>query len=264
MRGLARATGLIVAGMALVASSPLAEDGRAEPHHQLGTERGTPFPGSASIVLDNAVVRPGDATSYVVSLDTTGSDVLGPVPLAFYGGENPAGLPWMETTINDVYIFSSAGVYTSESIFAGETVGGSTLIGPNFAQPAVPVSLPNNTGLDQPVGGVARITFRVPVGTIPGSYVVQGTFSYSYFLPEFPFFHTATLNPGQVTTDTLTVLRAFGDMDGNGSVGIEDVASYIDVLLGTNTNPDDIDTADISRDGNADGVDVQLFVDLLT
>ena len=64
-----------------------------------------------------------------------------------------------------------------------------------------------------------------------------------------------------------TVLEVFanplGDIDGDGDVDRADLDLFVEVLLGTDVDPDHVDAADLNIDGRADGRDVTIFVDVL-
>jgi hypothetical protein len=52
-----------------------------------------------------------------------------------------------------------------------------------------------------------------------------------------------------------------GDIDCNGELNDLDVVLFVNVLLGTETDPDYIDRSDLNDDGETDGKDVQPFVE---
>lgn len=54
-----------------------------------------------------------------------------------------------------------------------------------------------------------------------------------------------------------------GDLTGDCRVDIDDVAPFIDVLLGVNQMPDDVIAADINADGATDGEDIQALAEVL-
>lgn len=54
-----------------------------------------------------------------------------------------------------------------------------------------------------------------------------------------------------------------GDIDGDGVVDEDDTIAFVSVLLGTDADPTHIARADLDDSGNADGLDVHLFVDAL-
>ncbi len=51
-----------------------------------------------------------------------------------------------------------------------------------------------------------------------------------------------------------------GDIDGNGAVDMDDVAMFVGVLIGANTDPIGIAASDLNSDGAANGEDVPLFL----
>lgn len=59
----------------------------------------------------------------------------------------------------------------------------------------------------------------------------------------------------------MPILR--GDLNHDGVVDAADVPGFVDVLLEVNTNPLDVDEADINRDCAADGDDMQRFIAML-
>lgn len=61
------------------------------------------------------------------------------------------------------------------------------------------------------------------------------------------------------------VKRKLGDVrdDGNGCINSADATAFTRVLLGLNTDPCDIEAADVSADGTVNGKDIQPFVNLL-
>lgn len=54
-----------------------------------------------------------------------------------------------------------------------------------------------------------------------------------------------------------------GDFDCDGTVGVSDVQTFIEVLLGVQSDPLQVLNADVNGDGATDGHDVQLFVNML-
>lgn len=53
-----------------------------------------------------------------------------------------------------------------------------------------------------------------------------------------------------------------GDFDGDCDVDSDDRDAFVSVLLGLNNDPDDIATADLSGDGNANGLDIAQFIEI--
>jgi hypothetical protein len=54
-----------------------------------------------------------------------------------------------------------------------------------------------------------------------------------------------------------------GDTSLDGAVNVDDIPSFVDVLLGGLTDPMQLCAADLNHDGTADGLDIQAFTDLL-
>jgi hypothetical protein len=54
-----------------------------------------------------------------------------------------------------------------------------------------------------------------------------------------------------------------GDCDGDGDVDLDDAVILINVLLGTDTAPDHVLRADVDDSGTANGLDLQMFMDVL-
>jgi probable HAF family extracellular repeat protein len=55
-----------------------------------------------------------------------------------------------------------------------------------------------------------------------------------------------------------------GDCDGSGELDMDDIACFVDALLGVDTEPPGgIDRSDMNDDDQTDGLDIQLFVDAL-
>lgn len=58
-------------------------------------------------------------------------------------------------------------------------------------------------------------------------------------------------------------LLLLGDLNGDQSITAADVPIFVNVLLGNDTSPAHVCPADVNNDGNADGMDIQPFIDLL-
>ncbi len=54
-----------------------------------------------------------------------------------------------------------------------------------------------------------------------------------------------------------------GDIDGDGQVTAADVKPFVGVLLGQVTDPYHVAASDLNQSGTVDGLDIQLFIDLL-
>jgi hypothetical protein len=54
-----------------------------------------------------------------------------------------------------------------------------------------------------------------------------------------------------------------GDLDADGDVDFDDRSVLIDVLLGTDTDPQHLAAADLNHDNVADGLDIQQFIEAL-
>jgi hypothetical protein len=54
-----------------------------------------------------------------------------------------------------------------------------------------------------------------------------------------------------------------GDIDGDSQVDLTDVAIFVDVLLGADTDPAHVAASDLNSSGAADGVDIEPFVNAL-
>jgi hypothetical protein len=69
------------------------------------------------------------------------------------------------------------------------------------------------------------------------------------------------------TTDYAHAVVALGhrraDLDGDGDVDPDDVDTFVNVLLGQDTDPHHVAASDINQSGAADGQDIQPFVNLL-
>ena len=59
------------------------------------------------------------------------------------------------------------------------------------------------------------------------------------------------------------IVQTSGDVDGDGQIGIGDVANLIDLLLGGNVSLDDCPTADVDGDGRVTIADVSNLIDML-
>ncbi len=70
---------------------------------------------------------------------------------------------------------------------------------------------------------------------------------------------------GQVVNVDLpgTVAGSLGDFDGDCDVDFDDLNPFVDVLLGNNTTPSAQVTADMNASGQANGADIELFVQAL-
>lgn len=65
-------------------------------------------------------------------------------------------------------------------------------------------------------------------------------------------------------TATLTVdPLPLGDVNGDCSTNLLDIPPFVNVLIGTETNPGFMARANVDGQGDADGMDIQVFVDLL-
>lgn len=51
-----------------------------------------------------------------------------------------------------------------------------------------------------------------------------------------------------------------GDLDGDGLVNVNDLAIFVEVLLGNDPDPGHLSGSDQNSDGNSDGADIQFFV----
>ena len=54
-----------------------------------------------------------------------------------------------------------------------------------------------------------------------------------------------------------------GDIDGDGVIGENDTAALVAVLLGSALDPDHVPGSDLNGDGNADGLDIQPFIEAI-
>ena len=59
-------------------------------------------------------------------------------------------------------------------------------------------------------------------------------------------------------------LRIPGDVDGNGIVDANDVAAFVNVLLGLDSNPAHVTASDLNQDGGVNGDDIGLFIMVAT
>jgi hypothetical protein len=64
-----------------------------------------------------------------------------------------------------------------------------------------------------------------------------------------------------VSNAVFAVTPVSGDLDGDQDVDMNDAAIFSGVLLGTDTDPNHMAQADVNHDGNADGLDIQPFLD---
>lgn len=77
--------------------------------------------------------------------------------------------------------------------------------------------------------------------------------------------YTATDAANNTITCSFTVtVTPSPDMDNDNDVDVADIPIFINVLLGTDTDPVRVARADVNCDGAANGRDVQPFVDILT
>ena len=51
-----------------------------------------------------------------------------------------------------------------------------------------------------------------------------------------------------------------GDIDDDGDVDTDDLNAFVEVLIGTSSEPDFILRSDLNGDGKANGLDISLFV----
>lgn len=103
----------------------------------------------------------------------------------------------------------------------------------------------------KPYGQLSFPVF-VEVAVQPGDHIMLVTDS----LFDVSHDHSCWLQPALVRTSQLP-----GDLDGNGSVDLDDLAVFIEVLLGVDAIPKHIAIADMNGSGTADGLDVQPFID---
>lgn len=82
---------------------------------------------------------------------------------------------------------------------------------------------------------------------------------------DYPVTIQASNDIGSATESWVIHIGAGGgDLNGNGSVGLEDLELFVKVLLGQDPGPGiDSDQADVNCDGLTDGRDIQPFVELL-
>lgn len=118
------------------------------------------------------------------------------------------------------------------------------------------------------VGGTVGVdtTIRVPVGpAVFGATRDGAAIAFATTEPALGRYRlTTTLNGGAgATTDLRVHYGVRGDLSGNGAVDSPDVADFVAVLLGYNTDPIDRAICDMNVDGTPDGKDVQLFVEAL-
>ncbi len=62
---------------------------------------------------------------------------------------------------------------------------------------------------------------------------------------------------------TLPAPSVPGDIDGDGVIGDDDAAALLAVLLGAPLDPDHVPGSDLNGDGNADGLDIQPFIEAI-
>jgi hypothetical protein len=113
---------------------------------------------------------------------------------------------------------------------------------------------------DGPVQGEPRYLFNLPFDNTAGCVgfdqdlgIVTG-----YAVPQWPSGVTHAF------TYTLTFRQpGDGDMNGDGVVDLGDMDLFVAVLLGQDTDWCRISSADLDHSGSADGLDIQLFVNLL-
>lgn len=82
---------------------------------------------------------------------------------------------------------------------------------------------------------------------------------YTYWIQQFDFDPTAY----QFDFIVVQATAAPGDVNNDGSVNAADIAPFVDVLLGLDTNPSHVASADIDDNGTADGRDVMPFAQLV-
>jgi hypothetical protein len=69
---------------------------------------------------------------------------------------------------------------------------------------------------------------------------------------------------GRAIREMAYTLPRNGDLNRDGYINLLDVSGFVAVLLGLDENADDVTIADMTADGLADGLDVQLFVEVMT
>ncbi len=56
------------------------------------------------------------------------------------------------------------------------------------------------------------------------------------------------------------ILPQYGDVNGDGNVNSSDIETFVDVLIGTDTNNFHVEWSDLNGNGTTNAADVQTFV----
>jgi|GEM_PF-1558441 len=100
---------------------------------------------------------------------------------------------------------------------------------------------------------LSTLQFEVTAGA---SYFVRISANFDTFEPNGPAF--------ELSIDEQALGCLTGDVDADGSIGIDDVAPFIGVVLNPEMATDDqLCAADMNEDGNLDGRDIQAFLETL-
>lgn len=180
------------------------------------------------------------------------------------GGASPSVSPASTTTYYARARDTSSGCESDNCASVTVTVGddmpptindcpGDIVANSNMADCAAVVAWTEPTADDNCPG----VTIMQTAGPAPGSTFAAGS--------ETTITYTATDATNLTDTCSFTVtVTPSPDVNDDGMVSLDDVAPFIDVLLGNDTTPLHVYRADANCDGIANGDDIQAFVDALT
>ena len=176
--------------------------------------------------------------------------------------------PFIWIDKNKMYCYAESSTPTATSVHPQSPRGGETFIAgsvrfiewtaavPGPGQPTMSIDL----SLDGPIGPWQSIAAAMP-----------NNGRYQWLLPTG--LQTSADCHLRFTLDAINVVtpRPFtimgtslpGDFDGDDDVDFDDMATFIEVLLGIDTNPSHVAIADVDGSGTPDGNDIQVFVGLM-
>ncbi len=193
---------------------------------------------------------PGDTLVISITMSCMEQPVAGfqafiefdPAALAFTGGSynlpNPFGLPILSPI---VAVGGSIDLAAGINVFTGQT------------QSAADATLATLTFAVQNADDWTSIDFRTHE---PPSRFTTLAGSVATTLASSP---SLRISPSCIHPCSAAV----GDVNGDELVDLNDIAPAVDVLLGLDAAPEHIDAVDANCDGQADGADIQPFVDYL-